>query len=565
MLVVPVEFSNVGFTYDINKIEDFLNAGNFNFENADGSVSEYFSDQFGSSLRLEFCLAPIVTLSRERAYYGGDNSLGEDSRPYEMVKEACGILDGELDFSSFDNDATGLVQHLIFLYAGEDEALGGPSECLWSQCLSLKEHGGTVEFDGVAIDIFACTSELGAEGKLSGIGRFCHELLHTFGLPDFYDNYIPQEKAYYSAALWNFTSIMDGGWRNNGEHTPPALNAVERYLLGVGPETELQTGTTSLYPISEGGAYARLDCPEQGECFLFECRRQSQWDRFIGGEGMLVYHLDRTGREVGEHRGIKCSASTLWDFNLANIFPSHQCIDLVEASGKSDRILRSHSIEANDLPDIFFPTGGKSFGPYTNPEFKSWYSGNLGLSVNQISTGSSGRIEIKVGEESTAIDRMEVFQDAVILDWTCKQGGLCKITLDSDVAAPIVLPRKDFTYSYMLQGLEPGSTHEVTVTDSNGYSVKTTFTTRNFDGHSRPRILTDSFQRDDQGFIKAGSRVCLRLENAPGEKVFWFADNQPLVPDSDGRAVIERSVTLKAKIFRVDSQTFTIIKELKVR
>ncbi len=564
VLVIPVEFKDVSFTYPSSDLEAFLNADNFSFEGATGSVSEYFNDQAGASLKLDFHLAPIVSLPENRAYYGANNSVGLDSRPDEMVREACISLNETLDFSVFDNDSTGRAQHIIIIYAGEDEALGAPAECLWSQCWSLKELGNTFKLDNTTIDVFACTSELGDDGKLSGIGRFCHEILHTFGLPDFYDSYIPAEKAYYSAALWGFTSLMDGGWKNNGGHTPPSLNAVERHHLGIGTATDLAPGTVHLSPIDEKGAYAKLDCPEQGELFLFECRRKSGWDSFIGGEGLLVYHIDRTNRTVGEYSGRDCSAKKLWDYNLTNIFPSHQCIDLVEASGKTDRILRTRRILEDDIPDIFFPAGGQSLGPYTEPALRSWYSGSLGLSINRISTRVSGGIDIAVGTESLVTEEPEIYQDAAILHWTGKTKGRCSIKLDSAIVAPLVLPLRDSTYSYLIEGLEPGTGHTVTITDSDGFSRKQTFTTRSFSTHSRPRIHTDNFPKDRQGYIKSGSRIPLRLENAPGETVYWYADEKILIPDSDGKILIEKGFVLKARIYRGNTSVITIVKELKV-
>ena len=564
VLVIPVEFKDITFTYSTDNLEAFLNERDFSFEGATGSVSRYFGDQFGDSLALRFQMTPTVSLSRERAYYGEDNAFGEDSRPDEMVREACTSLDEVLDFSVFDNDSTGFVQHLLFIYAGEDEALGGPAECLWSQCWSLKDLGQKLRLDNTTINIFACTSELGDDGKLSGIGRFCHETLHTMGLPDFYDSYIPAEKAYYSAALWGFTSIMDGGWRNNGGRTPPCLNAVERFILGTGSRSELKSGANHLSPIVESGAYAAIDCPQEGECFLFECRSQNGWDRFIGGSGMLVYHLDKTGNDIGEYKGRKLSARGLWDYNLVNIFPGHQCVDLVEASGKEDRIFRNRTISEEDLPDIFFPVGGTALGPYTNPALKSWYSGGLGLTVNLVTAGPSGGINLVLGEETTVIDRIEIFQDAAIVNWTCKQEGNCSIQLDSNDAS-IVAPAEGSSFSFLFENLAPGASYTVTITDSEGYIIKQTFTTRSWDKKSRPRILTDSFPKDSQGFVKAGSRIPLRIENAPGEKIRWYADGTPIVPEADGKVTIERSVVLKARIYRMDNAAITIVKELKVK
>lgn len=44
-----------------------------------------------------------------------------------------------------------------------------------------------LQFDGVKVDTYACSSELNGLNKLDGIGTFCHEFSHCLDLPDLYD------------------------------------------------------------------------------------------------------------------------------------------------------------------------------------------------------------------------------------------------------------------------------------------------------------------------------------------------------------------------------------------
>ena len=88
-IVILAAFKDVSFTYGKQDFEDLLNRQGYDRNGATGSAKEYFESQFGEGASFVFDVSEIVTLSKTRAYYGSNNKDGVDSRPEEMVTEAC--------------------------------------------------------------------------------------------------------------------------------------------------------------------------------------------------------------------------------------------------------------------------------------------------------------------------------------------------------------------------------------------------------------------------------------------------------------------------------------------
>ena len=386
ILVIPVEFSDLSFSYSPDTLIQFLNSEDFKLEGACGSVKKYFSDQFGTKTEFIFDLAPVVTLPYVHAHYGANDPYGDDVNPGGVVIDACNALKDSLDFSVYDNDSDGELDHLVFIYAGRDESDGGNPDCLWSHSYRLSETSKTLKLNGVSIDLYCCVSELGPSDdgpRLAGIGRFCHELLHTFGLPDFYDTQFSNIQAYYSAGLWGSTSIMDKGFLNNGGHTPPNLNAIEREILGLGSPIDYSDSKIQLRPI-ENGEWFRMESDTPDEYYLAEYRSGKGWDEHIGGHGMLVYHIDKSGNDCGEIAGRVVSSASRWEHNIVNGNPLHQCADLIEASADIDRIWRYSNIDSLRLPLLFFPAGASELGAETKPELRHWSGKYARMSFSSI-------------------------------------------------------------------------------------------------------------------------------------------------------------------------------------
>ncbi|MBQ9194090.1 MAG: M6 family metalloprotease domain-containing protein, partial [Bacteroidales bacterium] len=329
--VILLEFSDVHFT-----LED--PAGHFTeLLNGSRSVREYYRDNSGGRYEPVFDIYGPVRLGKKMAWYGKDVYSGgvrvDDMRPEQALLDACGMLDEEVDFSLYDQDADGIIDLCIYYFAGYDQAQGGPADALWAHHWNIRDSEQEtireISFDGVRPGSYFCGSELsgGSGNKPSGIGPTCHELGHTLNLPDFYD--VNGAADGFAGGLYDF-SLMCRGLYNNDGHTPPHLNALERYLLGWWEDIpELPEGEVVLEAVRKGRAY-RISTQTEGEFFLLETRDGTSWDHPLP-EGLVIYHVDRSERLVGEFPAVE-----LWTdwraHNILNGSGSHPCFYLIPSA-----------------------------------------------------------------------------------------------------------------------------------------------------------------------------------------------------------------------------------------
>ena len=208
---------------------------------------------------------------------------------------------------------------------------------------------------------------------------------------------------------------MDSGNGNNHGNTPPNFNAIERELLGIAEAQVIEAdGQYSLSPVNESNGFYRMETDTEDEYFLFECRSDKGWDAFIGGSGMLVYHIDRTSANLRK-----------WMVtNDLNADASHQCADLIEADARKDSFAgqEEYANLAGNVKGIFYPYGEiTSLTPETG--LKYW-NGSAG---KQSATGIKKIGDVVIfnvvggSEESTPPDvvnlRHDVFSDGAIVSF----------------------------------------------------------------------------------------------------------------------------------------------------
>ena len=340
-LVILVEFNDVQFTTDdINgAIYAMLNEQGYSENGGTGSARDYYFENSHGLFEPQFDVYGPVVLPESRAYYGANKANGDDKRPEEAVTEGCKALDDLVDFAEYDHDGDGFVDLVFMYYAGKGEADTGITETIWPHQSELSYAGLTLELDGVSIESYACSNEVEGtgkyRGKLCGIGTVCHEFAHALGLPDFYDtNYEDDD---FASALTSFSVMCDGAYNNDGR-TPPYFNIEERNMLGWlenGAIVAIEDkGHYDLPPVDNNVAYL-TPTEKEGEYFLYECRSKTGWDKYLDGEGLLVYHLDKSDRIV--RIGLESQpASTLWEdwllYNNLNASGKHPCFYIVPAA-----------------------------------------------------------------------------------------------------------------------------------------------------------------------------------------------------------------------------------------
>lgn len=602
-IVILAQFKDIKFVNAKEDFDDLLMAKGYNKNGATGSAKEYFEAQFNGMVNFSFDVSEIVTLPASREYYGSNDSKGNDIRPEEMVADACALASqAGVDFSMYDNDNDGKVDNVFVFFAGEDEAEGADENSIWSHSWYLFSGAGlSLELNGKMIDRYACSSEMtrildNTTGKLlethlSGIGTFCHEFSHTLGLPDFYDtDYEGQDG--WAAGLWGSTSLMDSGNQNNNGNTPPNYNAIERSLLGLSSPVLIETdGKFSLSPIDTYSEFYRINTDTENEYYLLECRRNDPgtWDEFIGGNGMLVYHIDQTDQMIDKWTRL----------NNVNASPTHQCADLVEADARSDIYVdyMDYRTRKKNIEGIFFPNLSTDKIPAEGvPGLNFWSGENGEVSIINISREESGKVSFNVigfTEDSTpptVKDNIlyEAFYDGAILSFETDKpySGEAFISYKAAGEEPrdtTVLPYAEGRYAIMLEGLNPTKTHTASIyfvhNEIKGSVSNVSFMTKKQPAVSWPFITFGSVKPGTRGEFMArsevsvpnssayasGTRIPLKINNGQDAKsILWFFNRQPITHEGDYFYTLIESGTLEAHIYMEDGQEYILVKELTV-
>lgn len=572
-LAILAQFQDVKFTYSKEDFHKLLNEKGYN---GTGSAKDYYEAQFGKNWEFTFDVSEIVTLPNNLKYYGeNDPSDGNDIRAAEMIRDACRKADEDIDFAQYDQDGDGEVDNVYVFVAGHDEAENtGQTELIWPHQWYVYSGGGIrLTCDGVLINRYACSAELSGRQSMTGIGHFCHEYAHTFGLPDFYDTNYDKDNA-RAAGLWKKTSLMDGGNYNNDSATPPNFNCVERNLLGLSEPVEIQIGQSyKLEPVHRNGQYFIMKSNTEGEYYLFECRSNEGWDQYIGGKGMLVYHIDRNGTEYVEGVG----EMSRWTWNTVNADPSHQCVDLIEADGRND-LITDVKYPFNNIGGIFFPQPDRtSLTPDGHSSYRFWDGSLPEVSIARIAS-SDEVISFTVTSSSSIPEIPDVtgfthqaFPDAMFISFVAGTSVPCNAIVewkqDSDEDYKrVTLPQsQDGSYSYLINGLQSGNTlYEIQVRFENegaiGKVYKTQLMTKRSPATEWPYLYftNGGLIKSEEGFIAHVINAAEAVETA------WYLDGKELEVKEDCRIYPQKSGRLSCVLTWKNGSMDTIVKEITI-
>ena len=364
-LIILVNYQDVQFsTADKAEMDSMLNGENYSRDysythwgykynvQSTGSARKYFYDASYGQYNPQFNVVGPVTVSKNMAYYGENNSYGDDKNAKLMVAEACELVDDSVDFSLYDNDNNGAVDFVYVIYAGYGEADGGDAHTIWPHSSSVS-YQKDLKLDGKKINIYACSNEINYISKVhDGIGTFCHEFSHVLGLPDLYATNDAEHKTLGS---WD---IMGNGSYNNNGNTPPTYSAYERFFMGwltprilVDSENvvlqDLQE-TNTAFLISETDEHNLVsNNPNPTTFYLLENRQQKGWDEYLPWHGMMLTKIQYN--------------ATKWNNNTVNNIASAMGVDLIEADGKN-------SGNYGAKPGDIFPAGAiEYFGIENHP------------------------------------------------------------------------------------------------------------------------------------------------------------------------------------------------------
>ena len=592
-LIILAQFPDLEFKYGREDFERIINGS------ASTTALSYFKDQWKDSYTFRFDITEVVTLPQDFAYYGANNDDGEDEKAAEMIRDACAAVGSEIDFSAYDNDHDGEVDNVFVFYAGPNESEGAGDNHIWPHMWYLQSGAGiTYRRDGVLVDNYACTSELRLDDNLTTfttlatIGTFCHEYTHTFGIPDLYDT-DEEDSGGNAETMWNCIDIMDAGNHNDEGKTPPNYSAVERWFFQMNEGKPLTEGVHTLRPIQENGDFFILQTDDEDEIFLFECRQARGWDTYIGGNGLLVYHIDMSQRPAGESTsaGEVLKAWDRWDVNEVNARPDHQCVDLIEPDPEA-RQKYQNAVKIRNYAAIY-TLASHAFWPFedvavftcdTDPAFLFWSGASSPLGLTDIRRNSDGSVtftvfnDLKEKAPAVKIDKQEVFQDASIIQWSSLDPSFTGNSIlrygpadASQLTEVEVRPYEPGKYAFVIDGLKPTTAYKVQLLCRKGnipgpVNGNASFTTKSDKkAGNYPYIYLKDVDRGAGGTFAPDTPIALRVYNAPdADRVNWSFDGMPVAPGADGYYHLTRSGVLKA-VITYPGSTDIITKKIVVK
>jgi M6 family metalloprotease-like protein len=338
-LVILVNFKDLSFVTSnpATAFYNLLNEVGYSANGGTGSARDYFRASSNGMSNPEFVVVGPYTLPNNMEYYGKNDNAGDDENPRQMVIDACkSASQNGVNFADYDTDADGNVDNVFIYYAGHNEAEGAATSTVWPHRWSLSS---ALRLNGKYIFDYACTSELrGSTGRnMCGIGTFCHEFGHVYGLTDYY----PTDGGnHHTLSDWN---IMDEGPYLNQGRTPPTYSAYERFYLGWLTPVLLKSATDGFIPDLKDSNKAYLITqtgnhnlnganPNPVEFFLLENRQKKGWDAYIPNSGMLATRIYYNRID--------------WDNNSPNNNASMMGVDIMEA----DNIASSSSLKGDAFP-----------------------------------------------------------------------------------------------------------------------------------------------------------------------------------------------------------------------
>ena len=367
LICVLIGFTDKAFTKTQADFNNLYNQLGYTENGATGSVKDFYLENSYNQLNLSVTVAGPYTASHNMGYYGGNDSNGEDLRPRELIAEAVNLANPDVDYSNFDNDHNGSVDGVYVIFAGYDESGGAPANAIWAHAWNLAT---TLILDGKAISDYSCSSELNGNSgtDITGIGGICHEFGHILGSPDFYDTNYGTNGSYIGTGDWD---IMASGSWNNDSKTPAHHNAYTKTMVyNWASATILSSGSqiTLTNAVENPNSFYRYNTATTDEYFLIENRQKLNFDTYIPGHGMIIYHVDGNYISTADN-----------SINAG----SHQGMYPVCASATGNPTATYGIIDGGGCP---FPgTAGKtSFTDVTIPNSLSWADENTAKPIQNI-------------------------------------------------------------------------------------------------------------------------------------------------------------------------------------
>lgn len=368
LVCILIGFADKAITKTKTDFENLFNQIGYSTDGAQGSVYDYYKENSYGQLDLSITVAGPYVAAHNMAYYGANNSNGDDVKPEELITEAVVKANTDVNYANFDNDNDGTVDGVYVIYAGYGEEVSGVSEdAIWAHAYNIPVQ----TLDGKQVSSYSCSAELRSNSGsgITRIGVICHEFGHVLGANDYYDtDYEKSGGEFDGTGSWDL--MADGSWNNNGACPAHHNPYTKIYDYKWATAKTLSSGTSISISNAEQFNYGfyRINTATTNEFYLLENRQQHKFDSYIPGHGMVIYHVD--GNYI---------TSNPYDINTSN----HQGMYPVCASATDNPPTTYGTI--NDIGTPFPGNGLKtSFTDATTPNMKSWAGVNTSKPITNI-------------------------------------------------------------------------------------------------------------------------------------------------------------------------------------
>lgn len=296
IVVIAIDFSDKSGTKSISDFNDLL------FSGKKGSLNHYYYEVSYGQLNLTGEISDWYRSDHPHYYYGADiNEI--DDRISELAREAIRKADKDIDFSEYDNNRDGFVDHIIIIYAGDPQSSTGKSTDIWPH-FGYIQNGE--EVDGVTADTYSMVAES------SGMGTYAHEFFHSLGAPDLYDTN-------YDGTPVGVWCLMASGSYLNNSATPAHICGYLKYDVDGDPKngyngwltptiiqykSESKSISIDNLESDTGNRLYRINTADPKQYFLIENRQKIGYDEYLPDSGILIWHIDENMPDMPDYEPI---------------------------------------------------------------------------------------------------------------------------------------------------------------------------------------------------------------------------------------------------------------------
>lgn len=305
ILVILMQFPDKKFIKSPQEFDELFNKKEYKKDGATGSIYDYYKTASYGLLEMHCDIIGAFTAKNNMAYYGANSGVGgHDVNPKELFDEAIENARDIVKLSDYDYNNDGYIDNIHIIYAGYGEESGASANTIWAHQMRFNP----MSVNDMLIDRYSCSPELRNNNGngITRIGVICHEIGHSLGALDYYDVDYQVNGEYEGTGEWDI--MASGSWNNNGASPADFNPYVKIYNFGWANAQQLSSENTNIIkPSYVKNEIYRIDTQNPGEFFLLENRQKTETCPDLPGEGLLIFHIDKSITEKEKNNSINAT------------------------------------------------------------------------------------------------------------------------------------------------------------------------------------------------------------------------------------------------------------------